>query len=441
MSIELPAHLGRYRLTRVRGQGAMGVVYEAEDSRLGRVVAVKTVQRNVLFDESTASDFAERFEREARAAASLSHPNIVTVYDFGEHDGSSYIVMELVRGRELAQSFDAGQRPSLRESVRIVAELLDALDYAHRQGVVHRDIKPANVMLDETGRVKLTDFGVARVATTAQERTMPGTQVGTPSYMAPEQILGTAVGSRADIFAAGVVLYQCLTGQRPFSGGGAFQIQRQIVQDEPRPPSSLVSELPPTMDGVVARALAKRPEDRYQTAAQFATDLRATLGAESTDPGLLAPAEHDPDATIVMRPGAWPPAGLRAAPTGATVGSTGLRSGAGVGPGTAPSATRSTAAGPAPPTTGARAAAFEPTRVAPRPPSIPPTARAAEETAAATSAPGPAAAMPAPAVAPARAKARPKVAALIGAALLVALLAAAAFAWRSWSPSPPAPTR
>ena len=279
--------LGRYRLVKVLGQGAMGVVYEAEDARLGRNVAIKTVLRSHMMEETTAVEFSRRFEREAQAAARLSHPNIVTVYDFGEHEDVAYIVMEFVRGRELGQIFAAGERFTLHDTVRIMGELLAALDVAHRQGVVHRDIKPANVLIDGAGHVKLTDFGVARVTAAGQNRTMPGTLVGTPSYMSPEQILGLPVGSRADIFAAGVILYQFLTGQRPFIGGGPFAVQRKIVQDAAPPPSQINPAVSSAFDAIVERALAKQPEQRYESAAAFAADLeRALVGVAAPAPAL-----------------------------------------------------------------------------------------------------------------------------------------------------------
>jgi eukaryotic-like serine/threonine-protein kinase len=273
MNSSTQSFLGRYRLVKVLGQGAMGVVYEAMDTRLNRTVAIKTVLRSHLADETTANEYATRFEREAQAAARLSHPHVVTVFDFGEHEDISYIVMEFVRGRELNQAFESGDTFSLPEAVRIMRELLLALDYAHQQGIVHRDVKPANVMLDPAGGVKLTDFGVARVANATQDRTMPGTLVGTPSYMSPEQILGLAVGSRTDIFAAGVILYQFLVGKRPFTGGGPFGVQRKIVQDDPEPPSRVNPEIPKGFDIIIARALAKQPENRYETAGAFAADL------------------------------------------------------------------------------------------------------------------------------------------------------------------------
>jgi serine/threonine protein kinase len=274
--------LGRYELLRVLGKGAMGVVYEAIDPRLGRTVAIKTILKSHLIDDGTAQEYSRRFETEAQAAARLNHPHIVTVFDFGEQDDIAYIVMEFVRGRELAQAFADGEPFTLSDAVRIMGELLDALAFAHARSVVHRDVKPANVMLDSGGRVKLTDFGVARVASTLSDRTMPGTLVGTPSYMAPEQILGTAVGSRADLFAAGVILFQFLTGQRPFSGGGAFAIQRKIVADPVTPPTTLNPALPTRFDRIIERALAKDPEHRYESAEDFATDLRQALAAAQT---------------------------------------------------------------------------------------------------------------------------------------------------------------
>jgi eukaryotic-like serine/threonine-protein kinase len=335
MNSATQSFLGRYRLVKVLGQGAMGVVYEAVDTRLNRAVAIKTVLRSHMVDETTAGEYATRFEREAQAAARLSHPHVVTVFDFGEHEDISYIVMEFIRGRELNQAFEAGEKFPLPEAIRIMCELLQALDYAHQQGIVHRDIKPANVMLDGADRVKLTDFGVARVANANQDRTMPGTLVGTPSYMSPEQILGLAVGSRADIFATGVILYQFLTGKRPFTGGGPFGVQRKIVQDDPIPPSQANPEVPQGFDLIIARALAKQPEDRYENAAAFAADLerigstlpravpRIDLDLPAADPAgaqRTAPATAPTSASAVppaqmAAPQAPPPAGEAAALT------------------------------------------------------------------------------------------------------------------------------
>lgn len=257
----------------------MGVVYEGLDPLLNRQVAVKTILRSALGDPDTIADSSVRFVREAQAIARLSHPNIVAVFDFGEEGDVAYFVMEFVRGRELKSYFDESENFSLEESLRIVGELLAALEFAHQQGVVHRDVKPANVMLDAERRVKLTDFGVARLADASGERTMAGTMVGTPSYMSPEQIQGLAVGSRTDLFAVGIILYQCLTGTKPFPGPGAWTVQKQIVHDDPAPPSVVNPEIDPGFDAIIARALAKEPADRYASAAEFAADLRRMLAS------------------------------------------------------------------------------------------------------------------------------------------------------------------
>lgn len=296
--------LGRYRLKRVIGRGAMGLVYEGLDPQLERAVAVKTILKSHMLDETVADEYSARFVREAQAAGRLNHPNIVTVFDFGQQDGVAYLVMEFICGRELAAHFEDNHHFDLPQAVRIMGELLDALGYAHERGIVHRDVKPANVMIETSGRVKLTDFGVARLAEANGDRTVPGTMVGTPSYMSPEQIQGLAVGSRTDLFAAGVVLYEFLTHQKPFAGGGQWTVQRKIVLDDPVWPSMANQAVPPVFDAIVQRALAKDPEDRYPTAAEFAADLRRALGtlppsAVAAVP--LALPDFDPDATL-MRP-------------------------------------------------------------------------------------------------------------------------------------------
>jgi len=396
--------LGRYRLVKVLGQGAMGVVYEAVDTRLNRTVAIKTVLRSHLADETTAKEYATRFEREAQAAARLAHPNVVTVYDFGEHEDISYIVMEFVRGRELNQAFEAGEPFTLPEVIRIMRELLAALDYAHQQGIVHRDIKPANVMLDHAGHVKLTDFGVARIVNANQDRTMPGTLVGTPSYMSPEQILGLAVGSRADIFAAGVILYQFLTGKRPFSGGGPFGVQRKIVQDDPEPPSVANPQLPSGFDLIIARALAKQPEDRYETAAAFAHDLERIGASLPRDlPHIDLDFSDAPPPPTVAAPTTTPAPAPPAppAPSGLTL-KTDLQ------PGPVPAAPAAAGSAHRPPpdpeatvimsrTSTPEVPAAQVSRRPPAPPPLPPTAEpAAPRSPAATAAPRPATASPAP---------------------------------------------
>ncbi len=278
--------LGRYKLQRVLGKGAMGVVYEGLDPRLNRKVAIKTILVRNL-DEATARDYSKRFAREAQAVARLNHPNIVQVYDFGEEGEIAYIVMEYVRGKELKSSFDANERFDLANAVRLMTELLSAMDFAHNSGVVHRDIKPANVMIDADGRAKLADFGVARISDPDAQgsATQAGTMVGTPAYMSPEQIQGQKIDRRTDIFSAGVILYQFLTGQRPFQGGGAWTMAKKILHDDPPAPSSLIATVSSGYDRVVDRALAKNPADRYQSAQQFAQALRRVLeGQPAEDP-------------------------------------------------------------------------------------------------------------------------------------------------------------
>ena len=292
--------LGRYQLKSVLGRGAMGLVYEALDPRLDRRVAIKTILKNHLLDDSVAQDYSRRFVREAQAAARLTHPHIVTVFDFGEEDEVAYIVMEFIEGRELAQHFDSQNYFGLPEAVRILCELLDALAYAHDRGIVHRDVKPANVMIDRAGHVKLTDFGVARLVDTGADRTMPGTMVGTPSYMSPEQIQGLAVGSRTDLFAVGVILYQFLTHQRPFGGGGQWVVQRKILHEDPPPPSQLAPGSPRIFDAIALRALAKNPDHRFQSAGAFASELRLAL---QTLPATAPPPRPEPqsDITVMLR--------------------------------------------------------------------------------------------------------------------------------------------
>jgi serine/threonine protein kinase len=290
--------LGRYQLKSVLGRGAMGLVYEAQDPRLDRRVAIKTILKSHLLDESVAHDYSRRFVREAQAAARLTHPHIVTVFDFGEEDEVAYIVMEFIEGSELAQHFDNQNYFALPEAVRILCELLDALAYAHDRGIVHRDVKPANVMIDRAGHVKLTDFGVARLVDTGADRTMPGTMVGTPSYMSPEQIQGLAVGSRTDLFAVGVILYQFLTHERPFGGGGQWAVQRKILHEDPAPPSQLVPASPRIFDAIALRALAKNPDHRFQSASAFASELRLAL--QTLPAGMPSPARPEPQADITV---------------------------------------------------------------------------------------------------------------------------------------------
>src|SRR5262249_47760892 len=208
-----------------------------------------------------------RFRREAQAAGRLSHPNIVGIYDFGEENGVWYIAMEFVKGRELKDYFDHDERFSLSDTARIMSQILDALDASHSQGVVHRDIKPANIFLLPDGRVKVADFGIAHIETSSM--TQVGTMLGTPAYMSPEQIMGLPIDGRTDLFSAGVIFYQFLTGERPFAGSATTTMQK-VLKEDPLPPSTLNVQLPQALDAVVRKAMAKRADDRYASAQAFA---------------------------------------------------------------------------------------------------------------------------------------------------------------------------
>jgi serine/threonine-protein kinase len=277
--------LGRYDIIGVLGKGAMGVVYEGRDPNLDRRVAIKTIRVQNLSAEA-AVEYEGRFRTEARSAARLHHPNIVSVFDSGQDGNIAYLVMEFVQGEDLKHHLECGERFSVRASIVMVHELLMALDHAHRQNVVHRDIKPANLLIEVSGRIKLTDFGVARIQDPDETNlTQVGGAVGTPKYMSPEQAKGQRGDSRSDVFSAGVVLYELLVGHLPFDGDNQFVVIHQIVNHEAAPPSSLRPEVPLAMDEVMARALAKDPEQRYATAREFALALRGVASQVVVQPG------------------------------------------------------------------------------------------------------------------------------------------------------------
>lgn len=261
--------LGRYRLAGKLGEGAMGVVYRGFDPLLERTVAVKTIKLDL--SPAERADFEKRFFQEAKSAARLSHPNIVTVFDAGEAGEVAYIAMEFLEGDDLRQLMANGPLAEDR-AADIVAAVAEGLAYAHREGVVHRDVKPANIMVLTNGGVKLADFGIAHLQTGAKTQT--GTLLGTPKYMSPEQISGQPVDGRADIFSLGVVLYQLLTGAVPFDGEAMAAVMYQVLHRPALPPTRHVESLHPGFAYILSRALAKKPEDRYQTASEFAADLR-----------------------------------------------------------------------------------------------------------------------------------------------------------------------
>ncbi len=270
--------LGRYDIVRVLGKGAMGTVYEARDPNLERRVAIKTIAVQGL-SHGGSVDYEARFRTEARSAARLQHPNIVSVYDSDRHGDTAYLVMEYVEGEDLRQHLERGTRFTLEQTLHIMRDLLAALGYAHAQNVVHRDVKPANMLMQADGRIKLTDFGVARMQDALDATRTKGVMVGTLKYMSPEQVKGQPVDARADLFAAGIVLYQLLTARQPFSGASEFAIIGQIVGTNPPAPSSIHQALPPALDAVIARALAKSPQQRYPDAHAFAQALAQACGA------------------------------------------------------------------------------------------------------------------------------------------------------------------
>lgn len=283
--------LGKYEIRRELGRGAMGIVYEGFDPYIERAVALKTVLKSII-DNSEAEEAFNRFRREAQAAGRLTHPNIVSVYEYGEDNDVAFIAMEFITGKELKELFDKGERFPLKECVRIMQQLLSALDYAHAHGVVHRDIKPANIVIAQDSHIKVVDFGIARIE--SSELTQVGTVMGTPTYMSPEQFMGLTVDGRSDIYSAGVILYQFLTGERPFTGNMATMMQK-VLNQPPVPPSTHNPDIAKALEDVVLKAMAKRPEERFQNAAEFLQALNQATGA----PAPAANKTADADATVV----------------------------------------------------------------------------------------------------------------------------------------------
>ena len=295
-STNQPLQFGRYTVLGELGRGAMGTVYRAVDPVLEREVAVKTLLPH-LPDEVMA-EVRERFLREARSAGRLNHPSIVTIYDVGEQDGVAYMAMELLEGRTLQQMLRDPARLPFASIAEIVAQVADALDHAHRFGIVHRDVKPANIVVSPTGRAKLADFGIAHV--TSSSMTQTGAALGSPKYMSPEQILGQPVDPRSDVFSLGVVLYEMLTRRTPFEHGGdstVFALLYRIPAEAHPPAGSLDPGIPPGFDRILARALAKSAPERYQRAGDMAGELRA-------DPSL----RRDDDKTVLLAPRSANPA-------------------------------------------------------------------------------------------------------------------------------------
>ena len=263
--------VGRYQIAEELGRGAMGVVYKAQDPAIGRVVAIKSIRLSDLTDETERRRLHDRLFREAQSAGVLSHPNIVTIYDIAEEDGMAYIFMEYVNGPTLEKLLGARQPPARETLLSLLRQTAGALDYAHRKGIVHRDIKPANIMVHDSATAKITDFGVARIA--SQQMTLSGTMMGTPNYMSPEQVEGRPVDGRADQFSLAVVAYEIFTGEKPFAADRLPTLLYRIVREEPAPLARLNPTLAPQVDTVLRRALAKNPAERYGECTEFVDAL------------------------------------------------------------------------------------------------------------------------------------------------------------------------
>jgi serine/threonine-protein kinase len=294
--------IGKYRIDGVLGTGSMGVVYRGFDPSIKRAVALKTIRSDLLTEDDSESLLA-RFQNEAVAAGRLTHSGIVMVFDFGVHEDTAFIVMELVEGVSLRSMIAKNQVSDIQLAGNLVMQVLRALDYAHGCGIIHRDIKPANLIVTESNRVKITDFGVAKIDTS--QMTVTGSIVGTPSYMSPEQFRGESTDGRADIFSTAVILYELLTGARPFKGNQTA-VMHGIINEVPTPPSTLNPDLPKAFDAVVLKGLEKRPQDRHARAADFRRALQEVLAstgacmAELSDETTLRPPAHGAGAPDIV---------------------------------------------------------------------------------------------------------------------------------------------
>jgi serine/threonine-protein kinase len=284
--------LGRYKIISEIGQGAMGTVYKAVDPIIDRTVAIKTINLNLSRQE--LEEYEARFQQEIKAAGRLNHPNIVTIYDVGKTDQVAYMAMEFLEGKELKDIVAAGEQLPPDQVVDIISQIADGLWFAHQQDIVHRDVKPSNIMVMKGGIAKITDFGIARLPNSAV-KTMTGLILGSPRYMSPEQVIGKTIDARSDIFSLGVVLYEALTGIAPFDGDNVNAIMYATVNTTPPPPSQHNRAVPAMLDLIVAKAMAKLLEDRYQTVKELADDLREVRRqVDSTRPAAALKASNAP---------------------------------------------------------------------------------------------------------------------------------------------------
>jgi len=301
--------LGRYRIDAEIGRGAMGIVYKAHDPVLDRTVALKTIVLDE--DAQEREEYHSRFFQEAKAAARLNHPALITIYDFGEENALAYMAMELLNGTELGERMAQAPIP-IQEAVSIAEQVAEGLAFAHDNGVIHRDIKPGNITLLPRGRVKIMDFGIARLKV-SDIKTQLGTRLGTPKYMSPEQSTGDVLDHRTDIFSLGIVLYEMLTGVKLFKGDTLAQVLHNVAHVDPLPPSRIKPEITPLLDLVVKRAMEKKPSARYANAWEMVEDLRHCMQelppAAYASPGIAsipvnkdAPSGNSDEKTLLLKP-------------------------------------------------------------------------------------------------------------------------------------------
>jgi len=289
--------IGKYKILGVLGKGGMGIVYKGLDPDIEREVAIKTIRLDGVVDGPEKEEMLNRAIREAKAAGRLNHPNIITIYDVFREDDLTFIVMQYVDGQTLQAQIESGKVFSPDDVIAVLKPVAEALDFAHQNGIVHRDIKPANILIDRAGTPFLADFGVARMETSTM--TGPGTTIGTLSYMSPEQIMGKTADGRADFFALGVILYELLAGRKPFTGDNLSTIVYKIVHEEPQRVTDINQSLTPGYEPVIRRALAKNPDERYQSGREMIADLE--------DPGNVAEASR----AYKLKTGAGPAPGAR----------------------------------------------------------------------------------------------------------------------------------
>ena len=270
---------GRYQIIEELGKGAMGVVYKAHDPQIDRTIALKVLRQ----DRVISQEFVQRFLKEARAIGRLSHPSMVTVYDAGQDQGTIFIAMELLTGKSLREMMRM-KRMGYQDIVRIGVQIAEALDYAHQKGIVHRDIKPSNIILDPDGRVKITDFGIARIEDPGSpHQTRAGEILGTPVYMSPEQVMGQPVDGRSDLYSLGVILYEMLTGEKPFQGENIAAIFNSIIQNKPAEPETTDSPIAQALSALIMKSINKDPVSRFQTGNEMAAPLKACLQRRQSD--------------------------------------------------------------------------------------------------------------------------------------------------------------